>query len=110
LALPALCVEALRRQRVEQAAERLAGGERWTDLRLVFPSRVGTAKNKDNARREFRLALAAIPALNPDDWTPRELRHSLVSLLSDSSVPLEEISRLVGHSGTSVTDWSTATR
>jgi len=27
-----------------------------------------------------------------------------VSLLSDSGVPLEEISRLVGHSGTSVTE------
>jgi integrase len=37
------------------------------------------------------------------DWTPRELRHSFVSLLSDSGVPLEEISRLVGHSGTAVT-------
>lgn len=39
----------------------------------------------------------------PDEWTPRELRHSFVSLLPDSGVPLEEISRLVGHSGTSVT-------
>lgn len=104
LALPALAVEALRRQRVEQAAERLDAGERWTDLGLVFPSRVGTAMNKDNARREFRLALAAVPALDPEDWTPRELRHSFVSLLSDSGVPLEEISRLVGHSGTSVTE------
>jgi len=27
-----------------------------------------------------------------------------VSLLSDSGVPLEEISRLVGHSGTAVTE------
>lgn len=38
------------------------------------------------------------------DWATRELRHSLVSLLSDSGVPLEDISRLVGHSGTSVTE------
>ena len=36
--------------------------------------------------------------------TPRELRHSFVSLLSDSGVPLEEISRLVGHSSTAVTE------
>jgi integrase len=35
---------------------------------------------------------------------PRELCHSFVSLLSDAGVPLEEISRLVGHSGTSVTE------
>jgi integrase len=35
---------------------------------------------------------------------PYELRHSFVSLLSDAGVPLEEISRLVGHSSTSVTE------
>lgn len=35
---------------------------------------------------------------------PREMRHSFVSLLSDSGVPLENISRLVGHSGTGVTE------
>ncbi|MDT4908695.1 MAG: hypothetical protein QOI69_1936, partial [Pseudonocardiales bacterium] len=39
-----------------------------------------------------------------DEWTPRELRHSFVSLLSDHGLPLEEISRLVGHSSTSVTE------
>ena len=33
-----------------------------------------------------------------------ELRHSFVSLLSDNGVPLEEISRLVGHSSTVVTE------
>jgi integrase len=34
----------------------------------------------------------------------RELRHSFVSLLSDSGIPIEEISRLVGHSSTTVTE------
>ncbi|MFF0434788.1 hypothetical protein ACFYU9_21450 [Streptomyces sp. NPDC004327] len=42
--------------------------------------------------------------IKADDWTPRELRHSFVSLLSDGGVPLEVISRLVGHSGTAVTE------
>ena len=45
-----------------------------------------------------------MPGLDPGEWTPRELRHSFVSLLSDAGVPIEEISRLVGHSGTSVTE------
>jgi integrase len=40
----------------------------------------------------------------PTEWTPRELRHSFVSLLSDRGVPLEVISRLAGHSGTAVTE------
>ncbi len=42
--------------------------------------------------------------LESAEWTPRELRHSFVSLLSDEGVPLEEISRLVGHSSTAVTE------
>jgi integrase len=32
------------------------------------------------------------------------MRHSFVSLLSDSGVPIEQISRLVGHAGTTVTE------
>ncbi|MGW0588954.1 hypothetical protein [Streptosporangium sp. NPDC002607] len=31
-----------------------------------------------------------------------EMRHSFVSLLSDSDIPLENISRLVGHRNTSM--------
>lgn len=104
LALPALCVEALRRQQVEQAVERHAAGTNWHDADLVFSTRVSTPVDKDNARRAFRSALAQVDGIDPEEWTPRELRHSFVSLLSDSGVPIEEISRLVGHSGTSVTE------
>ena len=60
--------------------------------------------NAANVRRDFRRALALVPEVDPAEWTPRELRHSFVSLLSDAGVPLEEISRLVGHSCTSVTE------
>ena len=45
-----------------------------------------------------------MPGLDPADWTPRELRHSFVSLLSDAGVPLGDIAQLVGHSGTTVTE------
>ena len=51
-----------------------------------------------NVRREFRRALHLVPGLEPTEWTPREMRRSFVSVLSDAGVPLEEISRLVGHS------------
>lgn len=70
---------------------------------LVFATRTGTELDAHNVRRSFRRIVAAA-GLNPDEWTPRELRHSFVSLLSDSGVPLEHISRLVGHSGTAVTE------
>jgi integrase len=42
--------------------------------------------------------------LDPRQWTPRELRHSFVSLMSDAGVPVEQIARLVGHSGTMTTE------
>jgi site-specific recombinase XerD len=39
-----------------------------------------------------------------EGWAPRELRHSFVPILSASGVRIEDISDLVGHSGTSVTE------
>ena len=38
------------------------------------------------------------------DWRPRGLRHSFVSLLSDSGIPIGEISRVAGHNSTAVTE------
>jgi integrase len=43
-------------------------------------------------------------ALIGKEWTPRELRQSFVSRLSDEKVPIEQISRLVGHRSTIVTE------
>jgi integrase len=48
--------------------------------------------------------LALVPGIDASEWTPRELRHSFVSLLADAHVPVETISQLVGHRGTSVTE------
>lgn len=104
LALPVRCVGVLRRHRVQQDQQRLAAGDQWHDTDLVFTTEVGTELDAATVRRGFRRALGLVPGIDPDDWTPRELRHSFVSILSDAGVPLEEISRLVGHSGTAVTE------
>lgn len=45
-----------------------------------------------------------VDGIVPEEWTPRELRQSFVSILSDRGIPREEISRLVGHSSTAVTE------
>ncbi len=103
LALPQRCVDALRDQRVRQTAARKLAGARWVNNDLVFASEVGTELDAANVRRGFR-RIAVAAGLAAQDWTPRELRHSFVSLLSDDGVPIEQISRLVGHSGTSVTE------
>jgi site-specific recombinase XerD len=66
---------------------------------LVFGTSEGTEMDAANVRRDFRRALKKVPSVAPEDWTPREMRHSFVSLLSDSGVSIEEIARLVGHKG-----------
>jgi integrase len=103
LALPQRCVAVLSEHRARQDQIRLAVGSRWVDNDLVFPSRVGTQADASHVRRSFRTVIAAA-GLDPGEWTPRELRHSFVSLLSDAGVPIERISQLVGHSGTTTTE------
>ena len=70
---------------------------------LVFVSRNGTPLDAHNVQRDFRKVIDAA-GLVGKDWTPRELRQSFVSLLSDAQVPVEVISRLVGHRSTVVTE------
>jgi integrase len=103
LALPQRCVDALREHRSRQDVLRGQAGSRWQDHDLVFPSRVGTSWDASHARREFRKVVETA-GLDPRAWTPRELRHSFVSLMSDAGVPVEQIARLVGHSGTTTTE------
>jgi integrase len=103
LAIPHRGVRALRRQHARQAVQRDCAGTSWQEHGLVFASQVGTEMDRHNVLRGFRRILKAA-GLNPEEWTPRELRHSFVSLLSDAKVPIEVISRLVGHSGTAVTE------
>ena len=88
--------------RKRQAAERLRAGEAWQDHDLVFCRADGTPLDRWQVRREFAEITKA--AGLGEDWAPRELRHSFVSILSASDVPLEDISQLVGHVSTSVTD------
>lgn len=102
LKLPVKAVEALKDHRSRQAAARLKAGPLWQDHGLVFASAAGTPLDAHNVRRSFR-AITKAAGLG-QDWTPRELRHTFVSLLSANDVNLEDIARLAGHSGTSVTE------
>ncbi len=100
LKLPVRAVDVLRHHRGQQATDRLKA--LWKDHGLVFTSAVGTPLDAHNVRRSFR-AITKAAGLG-QEWTPRELRHTFVSLLSNNDVNLENISRLVGHSGTAVTE------
>jgi integrase len=102
LALPDLCVAALRKQWDQQQKDRLIAGAQWQEHGLVFASAVGTPQLAGNIRRAFRSVCKK--AKIGEHWTPRELRHTFVSLMSESGMPVEEISHLVGHSSTQVTE------
>jgi integrase len=104
LAISGYVVAVLKGHRQDQAAASEQAGARWQDHDLVFPSRVGTEQDAHNVRRMFRDALTQVPGPDPKQWTPHELRHSFVSILSERGLAIEEISRLLGHSGTAVTE------
>jgi hypothetical protein len=55
-----------------------------------------------NVQRDFRKAMYAAGLIGMV-WTPRELRQSFVSQF-DERMPLEVMSRLVGHRSTAVTE------
>ncbi|MCF3171106.1 tyrosine-type recombinase/integrase [Streptomyces violaceoruber] len=104
LAMPHQVATVLREYKARQVAACTAAGSSWTNERLVFPNTDGTRRSSLNVRRNFRALLtdAGFPA--PDKWTTRELRTSFVSLLSDHGIPIEVIARVVGHSGTHITE------
>jgi integrase len=93
LALPDLAVAAQQALR----AESQSGPED-----LVFATASGQPLDAANVRRFFR-AVCTAAGVGPG-WTPRELRHTFVSRMSDSDVAVEEIARLVGHASSKVTE------
>jgi integrase len=97
-----MAANALRAHRERQAGDRAAAGMTWSDRDLVFSTRTGAALDAANVRREFR-AVCKAARIGPN-WTPRELRHSFVSLMSSTGVPVEEIARLAGHASSRTTE------
>ena len=77
--LPAPSLRILQEHRQALTAERLAVGPAWTDLDLVFPSRLGTAAAPRNVLREFH---ALVARARPPAARSRTLRHSCGALLA----------------------------
>jgi integrase len=102
LEIPEEAATALKTHHTSQAAERLKAGVLWQDHGLVFCTRTGTKLAAGNVRRSFKAITKAAGV--GDGWTPRETRHTFVSILSDNDVPIETIADLVGHNGTATTE------
>jgi integrase len=102
LALSPSAVQALREHRKRQGEDKLAAGPLWRDNGLVFCSTVGTPLDHHNVLRAFKRICRR--AGIGENWAPRELRHSFVSIMSAAGTPVEEIARLAGHSTSRTTE------
>ncbi len=112
LALPAVCIDALKVHRTKQLEERLKAGARWVDSGLVFTTfrtykvgkgeqfQVGAPLQPRNVLRTLYdiLAAAKLPRVRFHD-----LRRSAASLLIAEGVQLAEVSMLLGHSELRIT-------
>jgi integrase len=94
-------------QRRWQAETRLAAGPLWHDDGLVFTTGAGTALDASHVRRDFRSLCKKAGVTGV--WAPRELRHTFVSVMSQSGVAVEEIAHLAGHVSSRTTEPSTGT-
>ncbi|MGY4644417.1 site-specific integrase [Cellulomonas sp. URHB0016] len=104
IAISGYVAAVLQRHRELQEEARTGARDGWKENGLVFPSQVGSLQDAHNVRRMFRDALKLVPGIIPEEWAPRDLRHSFASILSQHGLVIEEISRLMGHSGTAVTE------
>ncbi|MDQ3764232.1 MAG: tyrosine-type recombinase/integrase [Actinomycetota bacterium] len=103
LKLPTKALHALRTHHTHQVAHRRQATDTWHDHDLVFCREDGTPLDRWQIRRQFQ-KITQTAGLGAH-WTPRELRHSFVSILSNNGgLRIEDISDLIGHSGTSVTE------
>jgi integrase len=95
-----IVINALWAHRGRQAIERLAAGERWVNLDLVFPSGRGTLADGPNVTHRFHklLTRAGLPAMRFHD-----LRHACASLLLVQGVHPRVVMETLGHSQISLT-------
>ncbi|MGS2587064.1 site-specific integrase [Streptomyces hebeiensis] len=104
LGIPRQLVVVLEAHKAAQQRQRKALGVPWSDSGFVFGTDMGEERSAYTVRQNFRAMLADAGFSDPKEWTPRELRHSFVSILSDHGIPLEVIARVVGHAGTGTTE------
>ncbi len=108
LALPQVCLAALRAHRTRQLEDRLKAGADWVDSGLVFTTYAKCGKGrKVGAALHPRSVLRTLHKLLETAKLPRcrfhDLRHSAASLLIAAGVELVEVCQLLGHSEIRVT-------
>ena len=93
-------VEALLDHRDRQKKESVEAGDAWEDHGLVFCTPLGTPLDADNHRKAFA---ELTERAGIGRWHPHELRHSATSILLAQGVPIEVVSKLLGHTSIRIT-------
>jgi integrase len=95
-----LAVDALGRHGARQVEERLAAGEHWRDEGYVFTTPLGGPLDARNLLRSWHALRerAGLP-----EMTVHDLRHTAATLLRNLGVPMDVVSRILRHSGISIT-------
>ena len=93
-------VAALRAHRAAQLQERMRAGSAWVDEDRVFAHEDGTGLDPDGVSSQWRdlCAEAGVRYIRPHD-----ARHSHATLMLAGGVPVEVISKRLGHARISVT-------
>ena len=85
---------------LRQKKAKLASGSAWVETDAIFTSSVGTRLYPSNVHKRFK---KLTEKLGLRYVRIHDLRHTVANLLLDDEVPLESVSRLLGHSSLSIT-------
>jgi integrase len=99
--LPEEVMRTLRRHRADQAEHRLAAGNEWNDMGLVFPNSIGKPLEPRRVDELFKRCLKTAGA--PAATRFHDTRHTCAALLLAAGADLFSVSRLLGHASISIT-------
>ena len=103
LPLPGFLCEVLDEHRIAQLQEKeylLSLGLAWAEPDALFATVTGHYLDPDNASKLFKTLMRRAGL---DGWHLHELRHSAATILLSEGVPLEQVSKLLGHASIRIT-------
>ncbi|WP_168801665.1 tyrosine-type recombinase/integrase [Glycomyces buryatensis] len=101
VALPDIAVDLLAEHQVRQQKWRARHDWMSVGIVYVFGTRYDTVPQAQTIRDQFRAAVTRAGIRG--SWTPRDLRHTFVSIMSEQGASVELIADLVGHKDTATT-------
>ena len=99
--LNVLCVQTLRAHHARQLEERLAAGPVWQDHGFVFTRRDGEPIRGTHVLANYFRPLLRLAGLPPVRF--HDLRHTCATLLLMDGMNAKVVSKMLGHSSTSMT-------